>query len=104
MIAAVCQDWGEPELKVPPTVTRPDGARNATSSLAAAEVRLMVLEPERTATSRPAVRVVAETLAEAALASRPTSWLALTSARFRAAPPLSEPRATTLALEPIWAA
>ncbi len=61
----------------------------------------MVLEVERTAASRPAVRPVAETLPPPPLASRPTSWLAFTSCRFRAeTPPVSAPVATTRAWEP----
>ena len=96
-----------PEARVPVTVICPEGARSTTSSPAAADDRAIVLDPDRTATSRPAVRVPADTLAEAALASRPISWLALTDWatprsfwKSRAAPALSEPVATNTACDP----
>ncbi len=50
----------------------PDGARSTTSSPASASYRVTLPAVERTATSRPAVSVVADTLPPP-VASRPTS-------------------------------
>ncbi len=102
--------WATPEVVVPLIFTAP-AARSTTSSPAAMgpsvwpSVPVVRLPWERTATSRPAVSARVDTLAPLVLASRPTSWLALTSDRESAWPLTgSVPRATILALEPTWSA